>query len=245
MFDTSILTKYEVGIRIHQIRVSFRQSFLLLNVFSTLLSVTNWPKWTRFTHILLTKVIAHSTPNLTKRNTRSITYFATSIEWDVMHPLNQHFIPLPSGSRYRILKFRKAHLGKSSIPAAIPALRSNLMSVQCAGWVSVQFGMKGSVKCFFLSCSMLNMYLVKMKFPLGMYKANLSPNRYNWKILISHVWLFIWTGSLIRRSCHAFISYNSICRWYLVTPFHSRHRWPWSRQHHSRNDDQDKRGPSV
>lgn len=62
---------------------------------------------------------------------------------------------------------------------------------------------------------------------------------------ISHVWLFLQKGSLLRRSCHTFISYDSICLWQLVTPFHSCHRWPRSSQHHSWNDDQDEGGEYI
>ena len=61
---------------------------------------------------------------LTVLNNKSITRLAITIAQDITHPLNQYIIPLPSGRRYRTIKFRRTRLGKSLIPAAIAALNS-------------------------------------------------------------------------------------------------------------------------
>ena len=87
------------------------------------LSVTNRAKLTRITNTAA-KIIGLPTPNLIELNNKSITRLANTIAQDITHPLNQYIIPLPSGRRYRTIKFRRVRLGKSLIPAAIAALNS-------------------------------------------------------------------------------------------------------------------------
>ena len=91
--------------------------------FFTMLSVTNRAKLTRITNTAA-KIIGLPTPNLTELNEKSINRLANSIVQDTTHPLHKYITPLPSGRRYRTLKFRRARLGKSLIPAAIAALNS-------------------------------------------------------------------------------------------------------------------------
>ncbi len=91
--------------------------------FFNILSVTNQAKLTRITNTAA-KIIGLPTPNLTELNNRSITRLANTIAQDITHPLHQYIIPLPSGRRYRTIKFRRACLGKSLIPTAIAALNS-------------------------------------------------------------------------------------------------------------------------
>ena len=91
--------------------------------FFTMLSVTNRAKLTRITNTAA-KLIGLPTPNLTVLNNRSITRIANSIAHDTTHPLKKYFNLLPSGRRYRTLRFKRARFGKSLVPAAIDALNS-------------------------------------------------------------------------------------------------------------------------
>ena len=91
--------------------------------FFNMLSVTNRAKLTRITNTAA-KIIGLPTPYLTELNSKSVTHLTNTIAQDITHPLNQYIIPLPSGRRYRTIKFRRTRLGKSLIPAAIAALNS-------------------------------------------------------------------------------------------------------------------------
>ena len=91
--------------------------------FFTMLSVTNLAKLTRITKTAA-KIIGLPTPNLTELNNRSITRIANSIAQDTSHPLNKYINLLPSGRRYRTLKFNRARFRKSLVPAAIEVLNS-------------------------------------------------------------------------------------------------------------------------
>lgn len=75
---------------------------LLLQVSSKLTHITN----------TAAKMRGLPTPSLTKLNCRSIRRIAVTIGHQ-SHPLNCHFTILPSSRRYRPLKCRRAHFGKS------------------------------------------------------------------------------------------------------------------------------------
>ena len=91
--------------------------------FFTMLSVTNQVKLTRITNTAA-KIIGLPTPNLTDLNNKSISRIAYSIAQDPTHPLNKYFTLLPSGRRYRTLKFNRARFKKSLVPAAIEVLNN-------------------------------------------------------------------------------------------------------------------------
>lgn len=59
--------------------------------------------------------------NLSELKYKAITRIAITIAQDATHPLNHHLDILPSGCRYRSLRCRRAHFGKSLLPAAIAA----------------------------------------------------------------------------------------------------------------------------
>ena len=91
--------------------------------FHNMLSTTNRNKLAKITHTA-SKIINHPTPNLTELNHRAVTRLALSITNDPDHPLNSHFTLLPSGRRYRTLRWRRARFSKSFVPSAISALNN-------------------------------------------------------------------------------------------------------------------------
>ncbi len=102
--------------------------------FYNMLSVKNQTKLSKVSNIAA-KVKGLSTPNLTELNNRAITCIAISIEHDSTHPLNEYIAPLPSGRRYRAMRCRSAHFGRSLIPSAITYLnnrhRSSYLNCVC------------------------------------------------------------------------------------------------------------------
>ena len=56
----------------------------------------------------------------------AITRLARAIVSSPDHLLNQHFTLLPSGGRYRVLDWKKAHFKISFVPSAIAALNKNM-----------------------------------------------------------------------------------------------------------------------
>ncbi len=91
--------------------------------FSNMLSISNRNKLTKITHIA-SKIINHPTPILTELNLRAVTCLARAITVDPDHPLHPHFTLLPSGRRYRTLRWRRARFNKSFVPSAISALNN-------------------------------------------------------------------------------------------------------------------------
>lgn len=91
--------------------------------FYNMLSTKNRNKLTKITHTA-SKIIHHPTSNLTDLNLKAVTRLAHSITRDHTHPLHSHFTLLPSGRRYRTLRWRRVRFNKSFVPSAITALNN-------------------------------------------------------------------------------------------------------------------------
>lgn len=102
---------------------SIIQSILLYcsSCFYTMLSVSNRNKLLRISHIA-SKIIRSPTPNISELNIEAIARLARSIVSDTEHPLHNFFQLLPSGRRYRTLKYRRVRFNKSFVPTAISIL---------------------------------------------------------------------------------------------------------------------------
>ena len=91
--------------------------------FYNMLSNTNRNKLTKITHTT-SKITNHPAPNLTELNPRAVTRLAQTITNDPTHPLHPYFTLLPSGRRYRTLRWRRPRFNKSCVPSAISALNN-------------------------------------------------------------------------------------------------------------------------
>ena len=86
-----------------------------------MLSVTNYAKLTCIIYTAA-KIIGLLSSNLSELNCKAITLIAITTAQDITHPLDCHSTVMPSGCRYRSLRCRRVHLGKSLVPAVIEAL---------------------------------------------------------------------------------------------------------------------------
>ena len=89
--------------------------------FFTILSMPNRNKLYSITRIA-SKIIGLPTPTLADMNNKAITRLALSITNDTDHPLYRYFDLMPSGRRYRTLKWQKVRFSRSFVPSAIAAL---------------------------------------------------------------------------------------------------------------------------
>ena len=71
---------------------------------------------------IASKIIGLPTPTLADMNNKAITRLALSITNDTDHPLYRYFDLMPSGRRYRTLKWQKVGFSRSFVPSAIAAL---------------------------------------------------------------------------------------------------------------------------
>ena len=91
--------------------------------FYTILPMPNRNKLFSITRIA-SKIIGLPTPSLSDLNDKAITRLALSITNDTDHPLYRYFTIMPSGRRYRTLKWKKVRFSRSFVPSAIAALNN-------------------------------------------------------------------------------------------------------------------------
>ena len=89
----------------------------------TLLSMPNRNKLYSITRIA-SKIIGLPIPTLADMNNKAINRLALSIISDNEHPLYRYFDLMPSGRRYRSLKWKKVRFSRSFVPTAIAALNT-------------------------------------------------------------------------------------------------------------------------
>ena len=89
----------------------------------TILSMPNRNKLYSITRIA-SKIIGLPIPTLADMNNKAITRLALSIISDTEHPLYRYFNLMPSGRRYRSLKWEKVRFSRSFVPTAIAALNN-------------------------------------------------------------------------------------------------------------------------
>ena len=87
----------------------------------TILSMPNRNKLYSITRIA-SKIIRLPIPSLAEMNDKAINRLALSVISDTEHPLYRYFDLLPSGRRYRSLRWEKVRFNRSFVPTAIAAL---------------------------------------------------------------------------------------------------------------------------
>lgn len=104
---------------------SIIQSILLYcsPCYFNMLSITNRNKLIKVTRTA-SKIISLPITDLSLLNSKAVTRMAWTVSRDSDHPLHIYFSLLPSGRRYRTLRWRRARFSKSFVPSAIAALNN-------------------------------------------------------------------------------------------------------------------------